>query len=146
MMVDPVSLAVISGASMVSMIIGRFSKNPTNEYETPEIETNGKLQFINLRGPVDPQQFLPEIQNGKSIFINIRSLINSAEDLSEFLYNLEITAKRYDLALKQISSELLLLTTREQLLRAKTISQAVNRDPTSKTITKQNILYFCFVI
>lgn len=138
-MVDPVSLAVISGASMVSMIIGRFSKNSTNEYETPEIETNGKLQFINLRGPVDPQQFLPEIQNGKSIFINIRSLITSAEDLSEFLYNLEITAKRYNLALKQISSELLLLTTREQLLSAKTISQAVNRDPTSKTITKQNI-------
>lgn len=138
-MVDPVSLAVISGASMVSMIIGRFSKNSTNEYETPEIETNGKLQFINLKGPVDPQQFLPEIQNGKSIFINIRSLIASAEDLSEFLYNLEITAKRYNLVLKQISTELLLLTSREQLLRSKTMSQAVNRDPTSNTITKQNI-------
>ena len=138
-MVDPVSLAVISGASMLSMIIGRFSKNSTNEYETPEIETNGKLQFINLKGPVDPQQFLPEIQNGKSIFINIRSLISSAEDLSEFLYNLEITAKRYNLTLKQISSQLLLLTAREQLLRSKTMSQAVNRDRTSNTITKENI-------
>ncbi|MCE7733468.1 MAG: hypothetical protein GPJ54_01230 [Candidatus Heimdallarchaeota archaeon] len=138
-MVDPVSLAVISGASMVSMIIGRFSKNSTNEYEAPDIETNGKLQFINLKGPVDPQQFLPEIQKGKSIFINIRALITSPEDLSEFLYNLEITAKRYNLALKQISSQLLLLTTREQLLRSKTISQAVNRDSTSKTISKQNI-------
>jgi hypothetical protein len=138
-MVDPVSLAVVSGASMVSMLIGRFSKNSANEYDSPETEISGKLQFINLQCPVDPQQLIPEIQKGNSIFINIRSLFTSADKLSNFLYNLEITAKRYNLALKQISSELLLLTTRAPLLRAKTFSQAVNRDITTNSISKQDI-------
>lgn len=138
-MVDPVSLAVVSGASMVSMIIGRFSKNSANEYDAPETDVNGKLQFINLSGAVDPQQLIPEIQKGNSIFINIKSLFGQADKLSEFLYNLEITAKRYNLALKQISSELLLLTTRAQLLNAITISQAANRDQSSNTISDQNI-------
>ncbi|MHA2100086.1 MAG: hypothetical protein ACW99A_15535, partial [Candidatus Kariarchaeaceae archaeon] len=85
------------GASMVSMLLGRFSKNSDQVEENPVTRTHGKLQFVNLAGPVDPIQFIPDIQNGNSIFINIRSLFQQAENLSEFLYNLEITAKKYNL-------------------------------------------------
>ncbi|MHA2278264.1 MAG: hypothetical protein ACXAC2_20985 [Candidatus Kariarchaeaceae archaeon] len=138
-MVDPVSLAVVSGASMVSMLLGRFSKNSDQVEENPVTRTHGKLQFVNLAGPVDPIQFIPDIQNGNSIFINIRSLFQQAENLSEFLYNLEITAKKYNLALKQISSELLLLTKQTQLIKSKSVSQPANRDRSSNSISSKDI-------
>ena len=138
-MVDPVSLAVVSGASMFSVIIGRLSKNKTPKQETSLKNKSGKLQFINLSMAVDPSQFIPDIDDGKSLFINIKSLFPNVEQLSEFLYNLEITAKRHDLALKQISSELLLLTNKTQLMRAKTVSQAVNRDASTNIISTQNL-------
>ena len=75
MMVDPISLAVVSGASMVSMIVGRFSKNSSPIQETGhQLYSDGKLQFVTLKQIVDPQQFVELINQGNSIFLNIRAL------------------------------------------------------------------------
>ncbi|OLS18996.1 MAG: hypothetical protein HeimC2_43190 [Candidatus Heimdallarchaeota archaeon LC_2] len=140
MMVDPISLAVVSGASMVSMIVGRFSKNSSPIQETGhQLYSDGKLQFVTLKQIVDPQQFVELINQGNSIFLNIRALYSQADKLSEFLYNLEIIAKRHDLALKQISSDLILFTDKNQLKRLSPTTIAVNRDPSSHNIRDKPI-------
>ncbi len=138
-MVDPISLAVVSGASMVSMIVGRFTKSSSTLQETVQHSSDGKLQFVTLKDIINPQQFIPLINQGNSIFLNIRPLYTQAEKLSEFLYNLEISAKRHNLALKQISSDLLLFTKQDQLTRFNPTAVAVNRDPSSQNIRDKPI-------
>ena len=131
-MVDPISLAVISGTSFASMVFGRFSKK-TQPVEETSYEIGNKLHFINVGDSVNPNLFVKQVKDGDTFFLNIRELINHPEDLSDFLYNLEIIAKRNQLTLKQISSELLILAHQDQKMMVGTVAaKAANREDPKK--------------
>ena len=52
-MVEPISLAVVSSASVISMIVGRFSKSSSPIQETVHQSSDGKLQFVTLKRIVE---------------------------------------------------------------------------------------------
>ena len=131
-MVDPISLAVISGTSFASMVFGRFSKK-TQTVEESSYEIGNKLHFINVGDSVNPNLFVKQVKDGDTFFLNIKELINHPEELSDFLYNLEIIAKRHQLTLKQISSELLILAHQDQKMMVGTVAaKAANREDPKK--------------
>ena len=138
-MVEPISLALISGAAGLGMVLGRFTKSTGTELEaTPTVfEFNepkaplepANLQFFSIEDNVNPSEIISHAKVGAQVFISLKKLLPKADKCYKFIYKLNQATEIHSLQLNQISKDLYLLNAKDQKLQVKTLTRMAEEDP-----------------
>ena len=136
-MVEPISLTLFAGASLAGMVFGRFSKNNQESVETDPMSVldkpqNKVMSFVSIHQKTNITDLVAKAAEGETVFVNLRKLFLKPSKLETFLYELNMNARRKNLVLRQLSSELLILVDHNHTLNIdslKTPAKGVNRAP-----------------
>ncbi|MHA2501350.1 MAG: hypothetical protein ACXAE3_00570 [Candidatus Kariarchaeaceae archaeon] len=134
-MVEPISLALISGAAGLGMALGRLTRS--SEPETLTFEFNeptpplepANLQFFAVEDNVNPSELISHAKVGSQVFISIKKLIPKADKCYRFIHKLTQATEVHGLQLSQISRDLYLLNDREQQLHVRILKRLADDDP-----------------
>ena len=140
-MVEPISMALISGAAGIGMILGRFTKKesetveplpPAFKFESnlPKFDIDPlKLQFFQVEDLVNPTEIIELAKAGTQVFISIKKMMAKADKLYRFIHKLNQAIEVHNLQLHQISKEILLVTKKEFGIQVRTLTRMANEDP-----------------
>lgn len=124
-MVDPISLIAISGVAAAGLLAGKITKKEDKispEPESTKITEMGEIHFISILDEINPDLIVSKVSKGHFIFINIKNLLLKPQKLNRFTNELGLAARLNSLSLKQVSSEILLLTDRSQTIHVHTLT------------------------
>lgn len=133
-MVEPISMALISGAAGIGLALGRLtksSKNGVEEAETPQmvVQPGSKLQFYAIEDLIRPDELIHNAIKGNQIFINVKKIMGNPDKLYKFLHQLKIESQQNDLNLNQITKELLLLSRSGSPISVKRLKSMAKKKP-----------------
>lgn len=134
MMVEPISMALLSGAAGIGLALGRLtksSKETAEEAETPQVvfQPGSNLQFFSIEDLIRPDELIHNAIKGNQVFINIKKIMNAPDKLYKFLHQLKIESQQNDLKLNQITKELLLLSRSGSPISVKRLRNIAKKKP-----------------
>jgi len=145
-MVEPISLALISGAAGLGMALGRLTKRESDEYEslppsfnfgpTMEPVEPANLQFFAVEDIVNPAEIVDQAKNGAQVFVSIKKLLGKADKIYRFIHRLREATEAHDLQIHQISKDLLLVNSKSQTIQVKTLKRMANAELDDKLLHK----------
>lgn len=125
-MVEPVSIALISGAAGVGLALGRLSKGTKNKQQNISDKEPvysyqaSNLQFLAIEGLVNPQDIIDRAIVHKQVFLNVKKILGAPDKLFKLLHRVQELADENNLVLTQISKDIFLITSSKNSIQVNT--------------------------
>ncbi len=113
-MVEPISLAIASGAtglvlSKVTSVFRKSKKAELPEIVSDEMEPSPSLKFISVEDDVDVDLIFQKVLETGSIFLNTKRMRTAPYMKNNFLRSLQVGAKLNQISFLEIATDVYLL-------------------------------------
>lgn len=150
-MVEPISIALLSGAAGLGMALGRLSrkKDDTDDSLPPAFNFGLErdpiepvsMQFFAVEDVVNPSEIIEMALSGTQVFVSIKKLLKKTDKLYRFVHTLKQAIETRELEMHQIAKDLLLVTNADQPIQVKTLKRMAETDMDDKLLHKSVVGY-----